>query len=218
MDADTTATQETTEQTTPVPDTNADTGKPTGEEDKTVQMKQSDLNALFAEARGQAKKNAIGDLLKTLNVSDVTTLTAMSESHKQAEDEKAAAKEAQKTELEKKETELVASITLQETMARTNADLLIRLAVIERAPAKEVQAALFGDLLTLLDKSSIEIKDGVVDVATVDAAIDVTLEGRDYLKVQASNGQGYGSPSRKSPAQGKTTEPPKPVKQGRMKW
>ena len=205
------------EEETPVPDTNADTGKPTGEEDETVQIKQSRMTELFTEARGQAKRNAISDLLKDLDVSDVTALKSIAESHKQAEDEKAAAKEAQKTELEKKQTELAASITLQETMARTNADLLIRLAVIERAPAKEVQAALFGDLLTLLNKSSIEIKDGVVDVATVDAAIDATLEGRDYLKVQASNGQGYGSPNRKSPPKAKAPLTPGPVekRQGR---
>ena len=100
---------------------------------------------------------------------------------------------------------------MQATQAQAISDLLIENAVMKRAPAKEVAPALFRDLLTLLDRSGIEIKDGVVDEKTVDAAIDATLEGRDYLKAQASNGQGYGSPNRKSPPKAKTPVTPGPA-------
>ena len=215
-------TSETTETTTietPAPETpNADTGTSnTGEQDKSkmVQMPQSDLDRLMADRAGQAKRNAVSDLLKTLGVPDVTTLTSMAESHKQAEEEKTAAEEAQKSELQKRDEQLASSVSVQTTQAQQINDLLIKVAVMETAPSKEIAAVYFGDLLTLMDKNSITITDGVVDRQTVEAAIDATLEGRDYLKVQATNGRTPGSPpSKKMLPQQQQKEKPEPVQRG----
>lgn len=196
METDTIDTTETTEQTT-APEQNADTGTQTGEIDKMVQMKQSEMKALFTDARGQAKRNAIGDLLADLGVSDVTALKSIAESHKQADEKRIAEEEAQKTEVEKLDGQLKTSSTLHEQDVATNRELLIKIAIMERAPGKEVDPAHFRDLQTLMDKSGIEVVDGVVDDKTVDAAIDATLEGRDYLKMKAQNGQRPGSPPSK---------------------
>ena len=200
--------------TIPVPDANADTGKDkTGEQDKSkmVQMPQSDLDRLMADRAGQAKRNALSDLLKDLDVSDVTALKTIAESHKQAEEVRIAAEEAQKTELQKSTDLLTASTAMQSTQGQAIIELLIKVAVMERAPAKEVQAVYFADLLQLMDKSVIEITDGVVNVETVDAAIDATLEGRDYLKAQATNNRTPGSPPSKKMLPQQQTSQKQPV-------
>jgi len=200
-----------TETTTTVP--NADTGKDkTGENTKTVQMSQTDLDRLMADRAGQAKRNALSDLLKDLDVQDVTALKAIAESHKQADEKRLADEEAQKTELQKERDLKDASIAIQTTQAAANHDLLIKIAIMERAPAKEIDPVHYRDLQTLMNKSGIEVVDGVVDEKTVDAAIDATLEGRDYLKVQATNGRPPGSPpSRHSLPKQKQTPAQQPV-------
>ncbi len=113
---DTTKKPEQTTETT-VPDANADTGKPTGEQDKSkmVQMPQSDLDRLMADRAGQAKRNALSDLLKDLDVQDVSALKTIAESHKQAEEKRIAAEEANKTELQKSTDLLTASTAMQTT-------------------------------------------------------------------------------------------------------
>lgn len=209
-------TTKTTEATKTVPETNADTGKDkTGENTKTVQMSQADLDRLMADRAGQAKRNALSDLLKDLDVQDVTALKAIAESHKQAEGKRIADEEAQKTELEKIETKLSDSVSLYEQSIVTNRELLIRLAITERAPGKGIDPIHFRDLQTLMiNKDSITITDGVVDDKTVDAAIDATLEGRDYLKVSAQNGKRPGSPPSKKmlPTQQQQPQNQQPVK------
>ncbi len=136
---------------------------------------------------------------------------------KQADEKRIADEEAQKTEVEKLDVRLNASTTLHEQDVALNRDLLIKIAIMERAPGKEVDPAHFRDLYVLLDKSGIEITDGVVNDKTVDAAIDAILEGRDYLKIQAQNGQRPGSPPSKKmlPNQQQTTTQQPVTKQRR---
>ena len=208
------------EKTTQGKGTDADTGASNtgGETSPFLKITQKDLEGMLSDRGGQSKKNAYSDLAKSLEIGDVNELNEIVKAHKQAKEKESAAEEANKTELQKSADLLAASTTVQATQAQAISNLLIENAVMKRAPAKEIAPALFRDLLTLLDKSSIEITDGVVDEKTVDAAIDATLEGRDYLKVQASNGQGYGSPNRKSPPKTKTPDQQQPIKQGHMKW
>jgi len=60
--------------------------------------------------------------------------------------------------------------------------------------------------IVLMDKGSITVTEGVVDIETVEAAIDATLEGRDYLKAKATNNRTPGSPpSKKMLPQQQTT-------------
>lgn len=213
---DVTKPQETTEQITPVPDANADTGKDTtGEQDKSkmVQMPQSDLDRLMADRAGQAKRNALSDLAKALKVENVNELDAIVESHKQAEEVKVAAEEANKTELQKSAALLNTSEDVRGKQAQTINDLLIENAVITIAPSKEVAMAYLADLLTLMDKSTIEIKDGVVDTKTVEAAIEKTLEDRDYLKASSSNGNRHGSPLSRHQLPKAKQQTEQPVKQ-----
>jgi len=201
---------------TPAPDNNADTGKQKGEETtKTVQMSQKDLDALFADRAGQAKSNAISDLLKTLGVSDVTALTTAMKSHNEAKEKRKADEEAAKSELQKKDDLLTASTTLQVTHLQTIKILRVENAIMRLAPAKEVPADRFMALLKLMDMDSIPITDGKIEDKDVETALDKTITDNPMLIIKSSNGQGYGSPSRKTSKQPQTPATPQPVTRNR---
>jgi hypothetical protein len=192
-------TEPTTTETPAPATTDANTGTNKGDDTRTVQMSQSDLDRLMADRAGQAKRNAIGDLLNTLGVADVGALQSMAESHKQAEEAKLKAEEASKSELDKINEQLTASKQANVSSAATIKQLRIENAIMRLAPGKDIPADRFKDLLKLMDTSGIEIVDNSVDDADVEKAIDKTLEGREYLKANtATNGQKprQGSPKR----------------------
>lgn len=171
-----------------------------------LKITQKDLEGMLSDRGGQAKRNALSDLASTLKLEDVNELTAIVESHKQAEEKRKQAEEANKSELTKKQDELDASKALQATQAADINKLLIEHAFMRLAPGKEIPADRFADFLVLMDTSTITVVDGKVNDSEVTAAIDATLEGRDYLKANASNGRGHGSPPR-NPASPKLPTP-----------
>ncbi len=195
---------DTTEQVTPktTPDnTNVDTDKDKiGESNnKTVQMSQTDLDRLMADRAGQAKRNAVSDLLKDLDVQDVTALKVIAESHKQAEEKATQAAEAAKSNEQRLADEIVQLKDFQvKSIADSNRWQIV--AAIQRlAPGKDVPADRFADLLTLMDTSGIKVSEGTIDDKDVETAIDATLDGRDYLKANSSaeTQKPKGSPTRK---------------------
>jgi hypothetical protein len=140
----------------------------------------------------------------------------MAESHRQAEEEKAKTEEANKTELEKRDESLANSIAVTTAQAETIKTLTIQNAIMRLAPAKNVPANLFSDLLMLMDTSTITLTDGKVVDEEVDKAIDATLVGREHMTVTPTNGKGYGSPSRSTPQKTNVPKPKQPVRRNRQ--
>lgn len=210
------ATTKTTETKTETPEagTDANTGASnTGEETPpTLPKTQKDLDGMFADRAGRAKRNALSDLAKSLEIGDVTELGEIVKSHKQAEEKRIADEEAQKSELQKKDDLLTASAALQTTQAQTIKTLRIENAIMRIAPGKNIPADRFADLLTLMDTTAITITEGVVADKDIEDAIDTTLKERDYLTAKG-NGSGIGSPpSARTTAKTKQAEAPQPVK------
>jgi hypothetical protein len=176
-------------------ETNANTGSETttGDETKTLTMTQEHLNKLFADRAAQAKRNAVSDLLKEFGVDNVNDLKTAMESFKEFETKRQEQAEAEKTELQKKQELLDASVAKQAELARQLSRTQIDNAVQRIAPAKNVPPDRYPGLLQLLDRSLINTKNGEIKDEEVEAAIDATLKLHAYL-ISVQSGSQHGSP------------------------
>jgi len=194
---ETTEEQETIDTTTNIEENNADTGTSnTGDEDqnKPLNMTQEQFNAHMAKRAGQAKRNAIGDLLKEHEFENVDQLNAAMESFKKFEEKRLAAEEEQKTELQKQKDLYDKSVAYQAKQAAVIRTLQIESAVQKIAPKKNVPPNHFDALIKLMPISELKATDGEIADADIEAAIDATLEVSKFLVVNSTESQ-HGSPT-----------------------
>jgi len=174
-----------------------------------VSMSQTALDKIMADRAAQAKRS----LLSEIGIEDVTVLKSIIEAQKQADEAKIAATEAAKSELQKKQEMLDASVALQVKQADTIKRLQIESAIKDIAPSKEIPANHFAALLKLMDTTGITIADGVVDIDSVGKVLDTTLESNPFLKAPEGKQNGFGSPVRANKPQIRNIEQPaKPTK------
>ena len=184
---------------------NAGGGGKTPETPELLNLTQDSLNQMMGDRAKQAQRSQ----LKDLGVESIDTLKSMIEAYKQAETKRLADEEAAKSELQKESELKDAAIALQVKQDGAIKVLRIENAIMRLAPGKEVPADRFEDLLKLMDTSGIQMTDGVIADKDVEAAIDATLDGRDYLKAKMQSNRNGSPPSKKMlPQQQQQTNQP----------
>jgi len=137
-----------------------------------LQFTQSAYDHHLATRARQAKSARETEILEALGVDSMDTLKEVFDAHK-------AAQEAKKTDLEKAQEQIAVLQTSAAEDKTAHDQLLIRNAVMVQAPTHEIPPDRLDALLTLMDTTSLTVKDGTVE--GVEAAIKATIEANPFL-------------------------------------